>query len=183
MVMRSLKERIEQNVAIWFMAALLTGFLSGFGAYRAIQEIAGLKAVSVSTIEDSARKLAAMEKEVASAQTRAAEATVQVKQAYGGLLGSRVGVMYIEPESRYMLKIKARLVDVGAIVTPNEVSQWRGYPEYVGRLLYRKGAEEAAYQVKALVSDLAVATPRVSTELSEPGEPQYDVVLWIQPRK
>lgn len=38
----TLKERIEQNIAIWLLGTLLTGFLSGIGAYRGILEIAAL---------------------------------------------------------------------------------------------------------------------------------------------
>jgi hypothetical protein len=38
----TLKEKIENNLVIFTLGLLFTGFLSGFGAYKAIQEIGGL---------------------------------------------------------------------------------------------------------------------------------------------
>ena len=40
-----LKERIENNLVIWFLGALLTGFLSGVGTYEAVLRIAHLDVV------------------------------------------------------------------------------------------------------------------------------------------
>ena len=39
------KERVEENVAIWLLGSLPTGFLSGIAAYKSLQEIAGLETV------------------------------------------------------------------------------------------------------------------------------------------
>lgn len=39
----SIRERVEQNVAVWLLGTLLTGFLGGVGAYSAVQEWAGLE--------------------------------------------------------------------------------------------------------------------------------------------
>jgi hypothetical protein len=44
----SLKDRIENNVTVWLLGSLLTGFLAGIGTYKAILEIAHLKVVSAS---------------------------------------------------------------------------------------------------------------------------------------
>lgn len=41
-----LKERIESNLAIWFLGTLVAGFLAGLGSYKAILEIAHLDVVS-----------------------------------------------------------------------------------------------------------------------------------------
>src|SRR5215204_1916719 len=92
----SLRERVERNVVVWFLGALLTGFLSGAGAYRAIQEVAGLKPISGSALEDSARKSASLEKDLAAARATAADAADRLKQAYQSLAGARVGIMYVE---------------------------------------------------------------------------------------
>ena len=43
----SLRERIENNITVWLLGTLLTGFLAGIGAYKAIIEIAQLKTISV----------------------------------------------------------------------------------------------------------------------------------------
>ena len=179
MLIPRLKESIEQNAAIWFLGALLTGFLSGLGAYKGIQEIAGLKVVPQAVLDESARRNAALKKELAAAKATSDEAVARVKNVFSGLSHARVGLMYIEAEARPMNQIRERLADVGAVVTPNEVSHWHGYPEYVGRLLHRKGYEESAYQLKALVSDLVVATPMEYTFEKD----NYDLVLWIEPRK
>lgn len=42
----SLKEKIENNLVVFFLGALLTGFLVGVGAYKAILEIAQLDVVA-----------------------------------------------------------------------------------------------------------------------------------------
>ena len=41
----TLKERIENNLAIWFLGAIVTGFLAGVGAYQGILSIAQLEVV------------------------------------------------------------------------------------------------------------------------------------------
>jgi len=64
----SIKKRIEQNVTVWLLSTLLTGFLAGIGVYRAVQDMAGLKIVSVAEMEDSKRQLAQLEQKVAVAE-------------------------------------------------------------------------------------------------------------------
>lgn len=46
------KERVEANAVLWLLGSLLTGFLSGISAYRAVQEIGGLEPVSRADYED-----------------------------------------------------------------------------------------------------------------------------------
>jgi len=179
MIASRLKESIEQNVLMWFLGVLVTGFVSGLGAYRTVQDIAGLKVVSQSSLDDTAKKVAALEKAASLELAKSEATTVQLRQAYASLRGTRVGLMYVESDSTFMSSVKQRLAETGAIVTPNEVSQWRGYPEFVGRVLYRKGTEESAFQLKALVSDLAVATPSEYAMESD----KYDVAIWLQPRR
>ena len=174
-----LKESIEQNVLIWFLGVLITGFVSGLGAYRTVQDMAGLKVVSQSSLDDTAKKVATLEKAASLELAKAEAATAQLRQAYASLQGTRVGLMYVESEATLMSSVKQRLTEAGAIVTPNEVSQWRGYPEFAGRLLYRKGTDEPAFQLKALVSDIVVATPSEYAMESD----KFDLALWLQPRR
>ena len=47
----SIKNRVEQNVTVWLLGTLLTGFLSGIGVYRAVQDMAGLGVVAVADLE------------------------------------------------------------------------------------------------------------------------------------
>ena len=42
----SLKERVEQNVVVWFLGAIVTGFLAGIGTYEAVLRIAKLEVMS-----------------------------------------------------------------------------------------------------------------------------------------
>lgn len=42
----NLRERIENNLAVWLLSTLLTGFLAGIGTYKAILDIAQLKTIS-----------------------------------------------------------------------------------------------------------------------------------------
>jgi HEAT repeat protein len=46
----SIKEKIENNAAVFLLGALVTGFLAGIGAYQAILEIAKLKVVHESKL-------------------------------------------------------------------------------------------------------------------------------------
>jgi hypothetical protein len=41
----TLKERIENNLTIWFLGAIVTGFVAGVGAYQGILSIAQLEVV------------------------------------------------------------------------------------------------------------------------------------------
>lgn len=42
----TLKERVEENIVLWLLGSLLTGFLSGIATYRTVQEVGGLEPVS-----------------------------------------------------------------------------------------------------------------------------------------
>ncbi len=44
----NLKEKIENNLTIWILGVLLTGFLAGLGTYKGILKIANLEVVSKS---------------------------------------------------------------------------------------------------------------------------------------
>lgn len=47
----SLRKRIEDNVVVWLLGTLLTGFLAGITCYRAILEIAHLEVVPATSVE------------------------------------------------------------------------------------------------------------------------------------
>ena len=94
---------------------------------------------------------------------------------YPLLAGLRVGLMYVERQNKYMTEVKDRLTKVGAIVITNEVTDWKGYPEYVGRLLYNPANLEAATQLKTLVSDVSSARFYETREIFD----KYDLVIWM----
>jgi hypothetical protein len=41
-----LKEQVQNNAAIWFLGAIITGFLAGIGAYKGILQIAKSEVIS-----------------------------------------------------------------------------------------------------------------------------------------
>jgi len=47
----NLRERIEDNLTIWLLTTLVTGFVAGAGAYKAILEIAQLTVISKARLE------------------------------------------------------------------------------------------------------------------------------------
>lgn len=51
-----IRERIEDNLTIFFLATLLTGFLAGIGTYEAILNIAHLKVISEDKYEQRKAK-------------------------------------------------------------------------------------------------------------------------------
>ena len=52
----NIKEKIERNVTVWLLGTLLTGFLSGIGVYRGIQDMAGLSVESEAELEETKRR-------------------------------------------------------------------------------------------------------------------------------
>lgn len=63
------KERIEANAVLWLLGCLLTGFLSGISAYRAVQEMAGLEPISKSDYQDLQKKEKELQSELARAKS------------------------------------------------------------------------------------------------------------------
>jgi hypothetical protein len=51
------RERIENNIIIFFLATLLTGFIAGIGSYEAILNIAHLKIISETEYRQLKKKL------------------------------------------------------------------------------------------------------------------------------
>lgn len=52
----TLRERVEDNVAVWLLGSLLTGFLSGIATYKAILEMGGLESISKQDYGELQRK-------------------------------------------------------------------------------------------------------------------------------
>lgn len=48
----SLKQRIENNLVVFFLSALLAGFLAGLGAYESVLRIGGLEVASRQRLAD-----------------------------------------------------------------------------------------------------------------------------------
>jgi len=150
----SIKESIEQNVTIWLLGTLLTGFLSGIGVYRAVQDMAGLKMVSAADLENSKRQLAELEQKVVTSEKRAATAAAQTRRPYYAIENARfnVNVDGSEWSLHTAAEIKGRLSDLGA-----RVSVKKGEPARLGCgvVWYTSdSAKDTVLQVKALISDI-----------------------------
>ncbi len=150
----SIKETIEQNVTIWLRGTLLTGFLSGIGVYRAVQDMAGLKMVSAADRENSKRQLAELEQKLVASEQRVATATAQTRRAYYAIENARLDVNHDGSEwsLRIAAEIKERLSDLGARVRVR-----KGEPARLGCgvVWYTSdSAKETTLQVQALISDI-----------------------------
>jgi hypothetical protein len=168
----NIKKTIEQNVTVWLLTTLLTGFLSGIGVYRAVQDMAGLKTVSGAELADAQRQRAALEQRVAVAEKQAATATAQVKQAYWAVRGTQVNLVYGERDAAAAVEIKERLAGFGALVTLRPLDR---ADARAGKLFYAEGSRDAAMQIKALISDLTSLVPEDNV-YSLPGV----VSLWLR---
>jgi len=47
----SLKEKVENNLAIWLLSTLFAGFMAGIGTYKAVLEMAQLEVVSKARLD------------------------------------------------------------------------------------------------------------------------------------
>ena len=166
-----IRDKIEQNVTIWLLSTLLTGFLAGIGVYRAIQDMAGLKILSAADLEGSKQKLAELSQKLETAENHAAALEAQVKQAYWAVRGTQVTVIYPESSARAAVDVTERLAGAGALVTLRPLD--RGDPERTG-LYYESGGRDAAMQIKALASDIAPLSPEDAVDI----KPET-VALWL----
>ena len=166
----SIKNRVEQNVTVWLLGTLLTGFLSGIGVYRAVQDMAGLGVVAVADLENLKRQIAELEQKLVASEKRAATATAQAKQAYWAVRGTQVTLLHAERNIEAAIELKERLAALGAVVMLKQQEA----AEHAGKLYYGADGRDAALQIKALVSDIALAHPAESRE-HRPGV----VTLWV----
>ncbi len=61
--MASLKEKVENHPAVFFLAALVVGFASGIGAYQAVLKMSGQETIAVAEHQSLKNKLDSLEKE------------------------------------------------------------------------------------------------------------------------
>lgn len=76
--MASLKEKIENHPAVFFLAALLAGFLAGVGAFQGIQSMSGHANISITHHESLKSKIADLEEDKKSLTARIS--TLETKQ-------------------------------------------------------------------------------------------------------
>jgi hypothetical protein len=169
----NIREKIERNVTIWLLSTLLTGFLAGIGVYRAVQDMAGLKIMSAVDLANSKRQLDELQQKLVASEKRAATASAQLKQAYWAIRGTKINIIYMEPDLDAAGEIKERLAALGGIVTLNSLD--RRDPRRAGKLYYGESSREAAMQIKALVSDIASPYPEDNVNL-----PLDAVSLWLE---
>jgi hypothetical protein len=134
------KERVEENVAIWLLGSLLTGFLSGIAAYRGLQEIMDLVPVSKSgyeTLQEKAQASSAhenqLQNELATSEANVAQLQRDLSKAanaasasktkgpdtdsdlvkFQELRGLAVRILYVDVRTSDAVEIKAKLEKLG----------------------------------------------------------------------
>ena len=60
--MATIREKVENNVVVFLLTAVITGFGAGFGAYPAILAVSGREAVDKERIEQDEKDLTGLEK-------------------------------------------------------------------------------------------------------------------------
>jgi len=78
----TLKERVEENIVLWLLGSLLTGFLSGIATYRTVQEIGGLEPISKT-------EYTALERKANDSEARTTELQNELSKVRGELDAAR----------------------------------------------------------------------------------------------
>ncbi|MEK7275037.1 MAG: hypothetical protein AAB296_02310 [Candidatus Desantisbacteria bacterium] len=170
----NIKERIEQNVTVWLLGTLLTGFLSGVGAYRTIQNMAELSVVPATKIGESQRQTAELKRRLEESEARLAETTAQVNIAYQPILAKRVRIVHNPPDIKSAVTIQKRLSDLGVHVT---LYEWKNEVPHFNRMMFHtENSLEAALLIKRLISDVANVSLERNNELVSEN---LDIVLWV----
>lgn len=142
----TLKERVEENVVLWLLGSLFTGFLSGIAAFRSIQEIGDLQPIprseynslkekalqSDSLVTGLQQKLNATETQISKLQEQVASERTTPKQAATSnpprvkrddLTGSQIRLIYRDSSTSRALEIKKKLESYGAHVVLSEPAE------------------------------------------------------------
>jgi hypothetical protein len=91
------KERVEANAVFWLLGCLLTGFLSGISAYRAVQDMAGLEPVAKSDYRDLQKRAEESESRAKALQSELDRAKTSPK-VQGSLAPPRTSIQPIYPK-------------------------------------------------------------------------------------
>jgi len=115
----TIRERVEQNIAVWLLGTLLTGFLSGIAAYKAIQEMAGLKTLTAAEHRELESEVVRLREELKQAANRP-QPTKNVEQqepqalrANSPLQGRRIEIVFLPQRAREAVDIRAKLQKAG----------------------------------------------------------------------
>lgn len=176
MAKQTLKEKIEQNLTLFLLSAIITGFVSGIAAYKTIQDIAGLKPVTKSTSEEL-KRLKNLEKELVA--ERAYSESIkedlsrlsseykniitdkiekQDKQLIEAISYKRIGIYYTTQFAEEAVEIEKRLLALKACVS---LHVWKGERHShsgsrVGKCIAYtpEGTVKGAVGIKKVINDL-----------------------------
>jgi prophage DNA circulation protein len=82
----TIRDTIEQNVVVWLLATLLTGFLSGIGTYQAVLKIAGIETIGEAAKSNCVKSSDALDtarRDLADTKANLATANVTVESLKG----------------------------------------------------------------------------------------------------
>jgi hypothetical protein len=85
----TLKERVEENVTVWLLGSLLSGFLAGIATFRTVQEIGGLEPISKSEYQELQRKVSDEGAHVEKLQSQLEKTTNDLTVAQKTLIAQR----------------------------------------------------------------------------------------------
>jgi hypothetical protein len=198
--MPSIKERIEQNLVVWLLTSLLTGFGAGMGAYRTIQEIGGLTPVPKSRFEDlqktvetlkttlsectasgdSLRSAAAVLRDSLVMVARPAPSghgqSAQIKSVakLPGLKNVRIHIIHLPSQASVAAQLADQIEARGAITSTKAIRFDRSYWSIIIKKESDKGLVAAAL-LKSNFPGLSVLPIRQKLPEEEPG----DLVIWL----
>lgn len=180
--MPSIKERIEQNLVVWLLTTLLTGFGAGMGAYRTIQEIGGLTPVSKSRYVDLQKKVETLEAELTASNADSTAAVYADGTSGGSVDGSdlaalnniRVHIVHLPSQAAAAARLAGEIEDKGAITSTFATNYDRSYWSINTKKESEKGLF-AAVQIKSAFPELGALPLRQKTSEDVP----YDVVIWL----
>lgn len=123
----TIQSLVEKNAVVWLLSTLLTGFLAGIGAYKAIQQMADLKTVPVSVVEGWNKKIATYEQDFSQVEEQLKNANNHLDYAKRIILGKDIEIHTATPSSSTAVALKKRLTDLGVKVSLKDDTYMRYY--------------------------------------------------------
>ena len=183
--MPSIRDRIEQNLVVWLLTTLLTGFGAGMGAYRTIQEIGGLAPVSKSRYEDLQKKVETLEVALAESKARVdslksagpvatAAPRSESQSDISGLKNVRVHIVHLPSQADIAARLAGEIETTGAIVSTFATNYDRSYWSINTKKDSEKGLVAAAL-LKSHFPGLGILPVRRNLSKEESN----DLVIWL----
>ena len=155
----TIQSLVEKNAIIWLFSTLLTGFLAGIGAYKAIQQMADLKPVPVAVVEGWDKRISTCEQDLAGKEELLQSAATHLEFAKKVIRGKEIEIHTATPSAPIATALKKRLTDLGVKVSMKDDTWMRHYT--ANRFgIHIKGALDESHLLAAC---LKIMIPECST--------------------